>query len=646
MKDIKKFLKKLDLFGVNLNFKYQANDTYTTSLGGLFILLFGGVALGFGVYYFIPFIKRKNLNIIYYTMNIPSTEQIRFKESKAAFTIGFQCDEKNGINAEDLFNLESRFVIYTKDIHGKSNKKKETLTWHYCKYEDFYNNHNDSIDYLNLNTYQCLDDYDRTVEGIFSDQIFSYYEFAVTNKYKNEENHHKITDYLSENDCKLNIYYTDITIDLTNYKEPIKPFLDSIFIQLNPTLDIKRNVFFMNQYLFDDDFMFAVFSGDEKPKQIETLFSRYEEYALYMGLGYNPNNLEYAKVFIRADTKKTTIKRTYQKLTEFYADASSLLIALYEVLIIIFTYLNNFYAEQSVTKKLFFFKEIGLKPFSTTKNYSKLLEINSLIGTDDMKNLETINIDFNIDKKIKTATHSKIKNRIFFQRSKSITSSSNKELDEKINAEKFTNDNVRNKIKLLTIDNFDNFNNYDVINKRSQCLNSVSKLESYQIKSRRKLSLIESDSDNTKTQTLKINQPPIQYSFNVFEIFLITFCSKCVKGKLKLKNELNNKANDYLYSKLDIHVYLRNMYLFDIINQTIINGNKKNIINLLSRPLISINKKEKKEKKEEEIFYKEYEENNCDKFYEGIKELAKKQNKQKKEEKLLKLANKYIKDFL
>ena len=643
MKDIKKFLKKLDLFGVNLNFKYQANDTYTTSLGGLFILLFGGVALGFGVYYFIPFIKRKNLNIIYYTMNIPSTEQIRFKESKAAFTIGFQCDEKNGINAEDLFNLESRFVIYTKDIHGKSNKKKETLTWHYCKYEDFYNNHNDSIDYLNLNTYQCLDDYDRTVEGIFSDQIFSYYEFAVTNKYKNEENHHKITDYLSENDCKLNIYYTDITIDLTNYKEPIKPFLDSIFIQLNPTLDIKRNVFFMNQYLFDDDFMFAVFSGDEKPKQIETLFSRYEEYALYMGLGYNPNNLEYAKVFIRADTKKTTIKRTYQKLTEFYADASSLLIALYEVLIIIFTYLNNFYAEQSVTKKLFFFKEIGLKPFSTTKNYSKLLEINSLIGTDDMKNLETINIDFNIDKKIKTATHAKIKNRIFFQRSKSITSSSNKELDEKINAEKFTNDNVRNKIKLLTIDNFDNFNNYDVINKRSQCLNSVSKLESYQIKSRRKLSLIESDSDNTKTQTLKINQPPIQYSFNVFEIFLITFCSKCVKGKLKLKNELNNKANDYLYSKLDIHVYLRNMYLFDIINQTIINGNKKNIINLLSRPLISINKKEKEE---EEIFYKEYGENNCDKFYEGIKELAKKQNKQKKEEKLLKLANKYIKDFL
>ena len=49
MKGIKKFLKKLDIFGVNLNFKYKADDTYTTALGGLVILLFCGVALGFGI---------------------------------------------------------------------------------------------------------------------------------------------------------------------------------------------------------------------------------------------------------------------------------------------------------------------------------------------------------------------------------------------------------------------------------------------------------------------------------------------------------------------------------------------------------------------------------------------------------------------
>ena len=212
MKDIKKFLKKLDLFGVNLNFKYQANDTYTTSLGGLFIIIFCGVALGFGAYNFIPFIQKKNFTIIYYSMNIPKTEQIRFADSKAAFSIGYRCDESDNFSVRDIFNLESRFVIYSKNSQGITDKKKEQLSWHYCKYEDFYNKYNDSFDFLGLNKFQCLDTYERTIEGIFSDQIFSYYEFAITNKYKNQENYERIYKYLSKNDCKLVLYYTDITI--------------------------------------------------------------------------------------------------------------------------------------------------------------------------------------------------------------------------------------------------------------------------------------------------------------------------------------------------------------------------------------------------------------------------------------------------
>ena len=117
---------------------------------------------------------------------------------------------------------------------------------------------------------------------------------------------------------------------------------------MNPTLYIKRNVFFMNQYLYDDDDMLGVFNEKEEPRQIKTLFSRYEEYSLYIGLNRElerkENYFNYAKIYMRADLKRTVIKRTYQKLTEFYADASSILIALYEVLIIIVSIINTFYA--------------------------------------------------------------------------------------------------------------------------------------------------------------------------------------------------------------------------------------------------------------------------------------------------------------
>ena len=58
----------------------------------------------------------------------------------------------------------------------------------------------------------------------------------------------------------------------------------------------------MNQYLYDDDDILAIFDEEKKPNEIKTLFSRYEEYSIYSGLErektnpLNPN--DYAKLYI------------------------------------------------------------------------------------------------------------------------------------------------------------------------------------------------------------------------------------------------------------------------------------------------------------------------------------------------------------
>ena len=153
-------------------------------------------------------------------MNIPKTERIRLKDSKAAFSIGYDCEEKTGVKASDIFNLEILYVLYIKDMQGDYDKNKTTLSFHKCKYEDFYYNYNTSFQYLGLKDYLCLDDYDHNIEGIYSDQIFSYYEFSLTAKNSTDI----IEEFLKANDCKLEMYYTDITIDLYNHVEPIKPF--------------------------------------------------------------------------------------------------------------------------------------------------------------------------------------------------------------------------------------------------------------------------------------------------------------------------------------------------------------------------------------------------------------------------------------
>ena len=127
MKSFKGFLRKIDIFGVPFNFKYKTKDKYSTPLGGFILLLFCILALTFGIYYLIPFLNRKNLSIIYYTMNIPKTERIRLKDSKAAFSIGYDCEEKTGVKASDIFNLEILYVLYIKDMQGDYDKNIKQL---------------------------------------------------------------------------------------------------------------------------------------------------------------------------------------------------------------------------------------------------------------------------------------------------------------------------------------------------------------------------------------------------------------------------------------------------------------------------------------------------------------------------------------
>ena len=142
-----------------------------------------------------------------------------------------------------------------------------------------------------------------TIQGIYSDQIFSYFEYSVVAKNKSEALTNELERFLSQNDCKMQIVYTDIIIDLDNYENPIAQYLDEIFIQLNPTLFIKRNVYFMNQYFTNDDFLMFVFGDDQVPEQ-KPLYSRYEEYALWKGLNRistQPADFDtYSKVYLRA----------------------------------------------------------------------------------------------------------------------------------------------------------------------------------------------------------------------------------------------------------------------------------------------------------------------------------------------------------
>ena len=198
---------------------------------------------------------------------------------------------------------------------------------------------------------------------VFSLKKCTFISITVLSKNKSKELFDKINNYLLKNECNLQFYYSDITVNITNYKEPSKPFIDSIFLQINPHLYIKKNIFFMKYHFKYDNRLFPII--DSKSEEEEIIgFSRTENYIAFEGLNRtnaifaNPNNNKYAKIYIRVDNKKMEIKKKYQSFLEFYAEKSSFWFDIFSLLDFIINIIYNYASNRILSQKLFIFEGI------------------------------------------------------------------------------------------------------------------------------------------------------------------------------------------------------------------------------------------------------------------------------------------------
>ena len=177
--------------------------------------------------------------------------------------------------------------------------------------------------------------------------------------------------------------------------------------------------------------------------------------------------------------------------------------------------------------------------------------------------------------------------------------------------------------------------------------NSSSRLDREERKDVSKNSLIK-NLKNDKKSNENINVKDIlnknlTFTFNIFEVIISSFCKCCMTKELTLKKNINSKATELLYNKLDIVTYIRNMILLDVFNEILLGDDKKDIFNFISRPLLSIQKDEKYDLSQ---FYQHYSEKDFNKFYNAISELMQKSEKKEIEKNLIFLVNKNLKAFV
>ena len=679
MSAIKSFFTMIDIFGVNYNFRYKDKEKYQTALGGFIVILFAILAITMAIYYFIPFVNRKNYTIVYYTMNLAKTEEVDLFASESNFAVGLICEKnkKETRKIDELFDLKSRYVEYVKSRDGNYAKNPKETNIHLCTYDDFYNKYDAQFDYLSLQTYYCVGNKEFTIQGIYADQVFSYFEFSVVAKDTTKAWTDEVLRFLFHNDCKLQIAFTDIIIDLDNYENPITQYLNTIFIQLNPSLFIKRNIYFMNQHFTNDDFLMFVFGDDQTPEK-KPLYSRYEEYALWKGLKRfeeQPAEYDYySKVYIRAELKKTVIKRKYQKFMEFYADASSLLIAVFDILVVIFNYVDTFYAHHSLAKSIFFFKELEEKEnFNVMKKADIIQELISITelqkknsenspieiiskNSKIMKNFppkkketerQEINDDKEDNQKEIKVYNNRNKRPLESKQTKSSSYLKGKSTEEKKDYNNSKQNQYSEKSEDDRGESDENYPKYKM-NQMKRNRNSGAMLN-FRYNDRSNDDYNESIGTNMDENSSDTERPrrkrklKVENDFNIIEIIITQIFKCCMTKSMRLKNDANEKANELLFKKMDINSYVRNMILFDVMNRTMIDDNTKPIFNFLSRPVISVNKKAKVEFNE---FYKNYRERDFNKYYDRIQEMVHKPKKEEREEKLVSISNEQLKSFV
>ena len=378
LKKFRGFLRSFDIFGDPFTFLYKDEDGQSTPFGGFIFIIFATLTALYLIYNFIPFLHEENFTLQYYTMNLEDTEEIKLAEEPMAFGFGITVNNTNA-NLSDLFKFRVEF--------RKNNAPRKTININHCELSDFHNLHDKYLNKVNIEDYYCISHEDlsnNSPEGIWTGTNFSYYMISLESKYLNNETHNQlINDYLVVSDCKLQFYYSDLTIDVDDYRNPISSVLNSMFLQLDPTIIQKRNILFMNYHLSDEDSFLHVIPGGEK-SSTKTGLSRIEDYAVYKGLNRVDKKTDdyniYAKIYIRADNKKVEIYRTYQDFMDFYDETTAIFWTLYYFAILVIPDYDRKKAIHSISKKLFFFE--GTKYINT----EKMRKIKDILKSNEVSN--------------------------------------------------------------------------------------------------------------------------------------------------------------------------------------------------------------------------------------------------------------------
>lgn len=350
-------IKQADYFGVNLNFKFNNHEKYRSVFGGFVFITYFLFAISYIMLNFQNFINRKTMNLVFNEGYQEKAPEINFSNYTVEFALGLTTRDPAKFSLlYKYFDISFNAVSIVKN-NGTATTNKTLIPLVSCKQDMFYNLVNNSFSTLGINNFFCPNISKISVQGIYTESVFKYFEFITSLKKEFYPNTTDVKNLFMTDEIQANFFYIDTSFSAYNYSQPIQYFLNNKFVTLDFGFFKKVNLDFMEMtWISDANILFQ--EGDSS---YYVVLDTFQEYFSNLGLDRFEKKVRdyqfFSKIYIRSSTRTRLIKRVYTKITEYLAEMSSILSSTLLILYVIVSYLNLFKAQQSIMKKIMKFKE-------------------------------------------------------------------------------------------------------------------------------------------------------------------------------------------------------------------------------------------------------------------------------------------------
>jgi len=380
-------IKSFDYFGVYYTFHYNNEEKFRSFAGGFFFILYLLISLMIILLNFDNFINRKNISLIYYDRKIANPYFLNFKNYSNNLAFGLNCDNEYGTYSLDKYlNLNLAFVEQVR-TNDEIIRSRTPIYYHQCTENDFDESFSDFFYQNNLDALNCMNDTSKSISGFYTDKYFNYYEFTVLTKENSSELYKNLSEILLNYECRFEMYYGDTTVNVYDFKNPVKTYLNQRYNILLPDSLIKYNYFFKQiSFKSYDNLMFDKYNFNNYMG-----FSRTEEYRQLKSMDrFDKSYLNFnilAKIFLRSDNIDRIVQRNYEKFTQFMAQLSTVLSIIFLILYTLIGKLNFYFSNFVIMKTLFNYdlekKEKLLLNYTDKKNKNYISLIQTIFNESE-----------------------------------------------------------------------------------------------------------------------------------------------------------------------------------------------------------------------------------------------------------------------